>query len=334
MSGGIEVHRMALFMHLREQRWPERYAALTVMAVHPFDDVAPRSRKLEKLVRRRSTDVAGAIGRNVGPDRGSQLAVEALNDYVGWASDHGDRLYSERWNGAIERFREGGQRPADSSSAEPDGAPPTPSSQVTPARPTTPAPSRSELYRALADELEADLAAREAADGYLHDLTVGEDRLRELTSLDDSLPISEFLVRVGTVRALQVTTDLVANEPRLAEVREVFDMFAYVAFRAGVILACEVHDRSPTAPSDIPTNRIAVPMIRYAIEEFDADDAAGSCEGHCPAVDAVAERLYLLLLNHVAERGLDDDTTGAWIVLTIDRALGAGLQSIIGQPEL
>ncbi len=105
----VDAHRGAAFREFAVGRaWPDRTAALAVMAIQPFDAVEPISRDWEVNTRAGSMAFWRQLHTLHDPGAVAALAREALMGYRETAIAAGEPYYADRYHELLEVTQDGG----------------------------------------------------------------------------------------------------------------------------------------------------------------------------------------------------------------------------------
>ncbi|HEV3401373.1 MAG TPA: hypothetical protein VG078_06085 [Acidimicrobiales bacterium] len=99
-----ELHRAAAVREFTDRGWPQSTAALTALAMHPFDDgVEPVNGSWEDRTRRASMAFWMQMRLLENPESVASLARHALTGYRETAIAAGDPYYARRYDTTLEQ---------------------------------------------------------------------------------------------------------------------------------------------------------------------------------------------------------------------------------------
>ena len=98
-----DLQRAAAVREFTDRGWPDSAAALTALAMHPFDDVEPVNGSWEDRTRRASIAFWMQMRLMPEPESVATLARDALTGYRETAIAAGEPYYARRYDAALDQ---------------------------------------------------------------------------------------------------------------------------------------------------------------------------------------------------------------------------------------
>ena len=102
---GVEIHRMALMLALKDKGWDPGNASLYVLAMHPLDDAPVPGRAFEKEVRKVSRRCRKLL-RGGAEESSTIITFDALVTIQELAIKHGELYYQNRYTETLKQWLE------------------------------------------------------------------------------------------------------------------------------------------------------------------------------------------------------------------------------------